>query len=204
VDAKKRFVLRTSIREGEKVSLCDFLSRSSELSKGRVKDAMNKGAAWLQRKDGRQKRVRKATMMLNAGDRVEFYYDKRLLLMEPPRAVCVSDQSLYSVWYKPAGLMAQGTMYGDHCSIMRQAGLFFGPQHEVFLVHRLDREASGIMILAHSKEAASRLSVLFQKNLVEKKYRVEVLGKPPKTGRSRTIDFPLDGKPSITEYEVVS
>ncbi len=143
-------------------------------------------------------------MLLNAGDRVEFYYGKRLLLMEPPRAVCVSDQLLYSVWYKPAGLMAQGTMYGDHCSIMCQAGLFFGPQHEVFLVHRLDREASGLMILAHGKEAASRLSVLFQKNLVEKKYRVEVLGKPPKTGRSRTIDFPLDGKPSITEYEVVS
>lgn len=26
----------------------------------------------------------------------------------------------YSVWYKPAGLLTQGTLKGDHCSLVRQ------------------------------------------------------------------------------------
>jgi len=99
--------------------------------------------------------------------------------------------------------MAQGTEYGDHCSLLRQAELFFRPQRKVFLVHRLDREAEGLMLIAHNEEAAAKLSHLFQKNQIIKRYTVEVLGNLFERPGKR-IDLPLDGKPALTEYEAVS
>ncbi len=82
--------------------------------------------------------------------------------------------------------------------------MFFQSAREVFLVHRLDREASGLMLVAHSRVAAARLSALFQKNLIVKGYHAEVLGNAGETGRHGHIAFPLDGKPSLTEFKVGS
>ncbi len=183
-------------------TVCDFLAARSGLSKSKVKDAMNKGAVWVRKRKGGPKRLRRATAPLTAGDLLEFHYDEKLLSRVPPEAKCLNDQGQYSVWYKPAGLMAQGTPYGDHCSLLRQAELHLSPPREVFLVHRLDREASGLMLLAHSGEAAARLSELFRLNRIMKKYRVEVRGYIGERGRRGVIDQPLDGKPSLTEYEV--
>ena len=163
---------------------------------------MNKGAVWLKRKNSKMKRLRRASTSLSTGDQVELYYDPKLLAFQPPKAVCLSDQKHYSVWSKPAGMLAQGTQYGDHCSLMRQAELYFRSLREVFLVHRLDREASGLMLLAHSKDAAAKLSELFKNNLITKTYLVEVLGDLGKKGRQGAIDFALDGRPSLTEFEV--
>jgi tRNA pseudouridine32 synthase/23S rRNA pseudouridine746 synthase len=124
--------------------------------------------------------------------------------MKPLSADCLSDRGEYSVWHKPAGMMAQGTMYGDHCSLMRHAELFSRPPREVFLVHRLDREASGLMLIAHSKRAAARLSELFREGMVVKKYRAEVLGQLGEKGREGRIELPLDGKQAVTEYQLLS
>lgn len=164
---------------------------------------MNKGAVFLKMKNNRMKRLRRASTILKPGDQIEFYYDEHTLALKPPEAKCLNDRKHYSVWSKPSGLLAQGTPYGDHCSLMRQAELYFKSSRETFLVHRLDREASGIMLIAHSKDAAAKLSELFQKNLVSKRYRVEVLGNLGEYSRS-TIDLPLDGKPSVTEFGVIS
>jgi tRNA pseudouridine32 synthase/23S rRNA pseudouridine746 synthase len=87
---------------------------------------------------------------------------------------------------------------------VRQAELKFGRSREVYLVHRLDREASGLMLLAHTREAAARLSEIFRENRVEKRYRAEVTGLPATVGEKRTISLPLDGKSAVTEYIVES
>lgn len=180
----------------------DFLSQQTGISKAKVKDAMNKGAVWLTKKNGKMKRLRRATRSLIQSDQLELYYDEKTLALQPPVAVCLNDQKHYSVWYKPVGLLAQGTQYGDHCSLMRQAELYFRSLREMFLVHRLDREASGVMLLAHTKEAAAKLSGLFQKNLVTKKYLVEVRGNLTQKILDKTIDLTLDGKTSLTEFAV--
>ena len=181
-----------------------FLSAATGLSRSRIKDAMNKGAVWIQKKQGKIRRLRKASTTLSVGDHLELYYDEKTLSLHPPEAVCLNDLKHYSVWFKPSGMLAQGTQYGDHCSLMRQAELFFQYSREIFLVHRLDREVSGIMLLAHTKEAAAKLSGLFQKNLIIKKYLVEVLGNLGKKGNHGVIDMPLDGKPSHTEFTLKS
>ncbi|MFZ2198841.1 MAG: RluA family pseudouridine synthase [Thermodesulfovibrionales bacterium] len=200
----QRIILKATLASGQKGRAGDFLSAQTGLSKTRVKDAMNKGAVLLKMKNNRMKRLRRVSTVLKPGDQIEFYYDEKTLALQPPEARCLNDQKHYSVWSKPSGLLAQGTQYGDHCSLMRQAELYFKSSREIFLVHRLDREASGIMLLAHSKDAAAKLSGLFQKNLVSKRYRVEVLGNLGEKYSHSTIDLPLDGKPSLTEFKVMS
>lgn len=169
----------------------------------KIKDAMNKGAVWIKKK-GRLARIRKATTLLQTGAHIELHYDGDLLSLVPPKPTLISDQVHYSVWLKPSGLMAQGTMFGDHCSLLRQAELFFQMKRPLFLVHRLDRESHGIMLVAHSKEAAAKLSELFQKKEIVKEYWVEVLGSLGEPGGKGTIDLPLDGKSALTDYEVIS
>ncbi len=197
-----KFTLKKQVGRDEPGTVCDFLSSATGLSKGKIKDAMNKGAVWIGRKRGGLKRLRRATAEIRAGDRTEFYYDEELLALKPPQARLIEDRKDYSVWEKPAGLMAQGTMYGDHCSLLRQAEIFFGNSREVFLVHRLDREASGLMLIAHNRNAAARLSNLFQKNLITKRYWVEVLGNMLAKSDKGIIELPLDGKQALTEFAV--
>lgn len=141
---------------------------------------------------------------MHSGDRIEFYYDEKLLAIKPPQARLIEDRREYSAWHKPAGLMAQGTTFGDHCSLIRQVELFFGNRRDVFLVHRIDREASGLMLVAHTKDAAGRLSELFRNNLIVKRYRVEVMGDIGMRSGKGIIDLALDGKSALTEYEVLS
>ncbi|PKN19006.1 MAG: RNA pseudouridine synthase [Deltaproteobacteria bacterium HGW-Deltaproteobacteria-6] len=181
---------------------CDFLAFYTGLSKGRVKDAMNKGAVWLQRKGSGRIRLRKASFRLRKEDILELHYDPKLLSMDPPIASCLQDYKHYSVWFKPANLLSQGTDFGDHGSLLRQAETYFNPRREAFLVHRLDREAAGLMMVAHSKKAAGRLSILFSEHRVVKRYRVEVLGMPE--NNEGAISQPLDGKTAVTRYRIIS
>lgn len=176
----------------------DYLMAHTGLSKSKLKQAMNKGAVWLQRGRGKRKRLRRATAMLQAGDVLALYYAPDLLEREPPQAKVLWHSRDYSVWYKPPGLLAQGNEYGDHASLLRQAELADPQRKPVYLVHRLDREASGLMLIAHTQTAARALSQLFQQQQVSKEYEVKVRGRPaPEQGEIRQ---PLDGRSALTHY----
>jgi tRNA pseudouridine32 synthase/23S rRNA pseudouridine746 synthase len=192
------FTVRFTVGSEDIGTACDLLAARVGLPKSRVKDAMCKGAVWLTEKRGGRKRLRKATAQPRLGDVLELSYDARLLAVSPPAAQCLHDAGHYSVWLKPAGLLSQGTDYGDHCSLIRQAEVHFRLKRPVLPVHRLDREAVGLMILAHTKAAAAKLSKLLQENAVDKRYRVTLLGRlSPGQG---VIELPLDSKPAITRY----
>ncbi len=198
----ERFTLEKTVGRNDPVTACDFLSQHSGLSKTRIKEALNKGAVWLSRPKGRPYRIRKATAALKAGDHLALYYDAGLLGLVPPAPDCLSDQKRYSVWFKPAGLLSQGTRYGDHCSLVRQTELFFKSRRAVFPVHRLDREASGLVLIAHDKVAAGKLSRLFRSQQIIKRYHAQVLGNLAAQNPRGTIDQPLGGKAAVTEFSV--
>jgi len=196
----QKFELKKTVGPDDPKTAVDFLAVHSGISKVRIKDAMNKGAVWLKKGHGKQYRVRRATTALKTGDELSIYYDEKLLAIAPIVAECISDQKRYSVWFKPAGLMTQGSRYGDHCSLLRGVELFFKNKRSVFLIHRLDREAAGIVLVAHDKGAAGKLSHLFQKRSIIKRYRAQVLGNLAKDRPEDIIRIPLDGKPAVTEY----
>jgi len=197
----RSFVIKKEIRSGD-VRAVDFLSEKSGLSKTKVKDAMNKGAVWLIRK-GHVKRLRRAKAVLKKGDRIEFYYSEKILSQIPQNIRCLKDLIHYSVWFKPAGMLSQGTKYGDHLSLLRQVELFYESKREVYPVHRLDREVAGVMMVAHTEEAASALSELFKKRMITKEYRAQVKGNILKYAKKGKIDMPIDGKEAVTEFETI-
>ena len=189
---------QTPTDSGEPETAINALARVSALPKGRLKDALAKGAITLTR-GSKTKRLRRATFALEKGDTLSLWYNPELLALVPPQPRLLADERQYSVWNKPAGLLAQGTQEGDHCALLRLAELQL--KRDVFLVHRLDREAAGLMLIAHTPKAAAAFSALFASHEVgtriRKLYRVEVKGHTPEHGE---IALPLDGKAALTRF----
>ncbi|MEJ2020698.1 MAG: RluA family pseudouridine synthase [Maritimibacter sp.] len=115
---------------------------------------------------------------------------------------------------KPSGLLSvpgKGEHLAD-CLIARVQAVF----PEALLVHRLDRDTSGIMIFALTPHAQRHLGLQFEKRQTKKVYVARVWGKvAEKTG---TVDLPLivdwpnrplqhvdfeNGKQAITDWRVV-
>lgn len=193
-----RFDIR--IEPQDPIAACEALARRTGISKSQIKQAMIKGAVWLTRAKTDQRRIRRATFTVRPGDRLLLYYDPTVLMLTPPEAHCLADYRRYSIWFKPAGLMAEGTRFGDHCCLPRQVELHFKLKRDVFLVHRLDREAAGVMMVAHDRKAAALLSKLFLNRAIEKRYRIRVRGDLEKGQRTGRIEHALDGKPAITDF----
>lgn len=181
--------------------LADYLASQSGLSKMKIKDCMIKGGVWVRRRGAKEDRCRKATTKLAPGDQVALYFDQEILNIKPATPNLIADFRSYSVWDKPAGLLSQGTRFGDHCSLLRLAQQAFSPSRQTYLIHRLDREASGLILVAHTPKAAAALSHLWQSRQVTKEYEITVKGlwDQENTG---SISLPLDGKEALTSYEL--
>lgn len=115
---------------------------------------------------------------------------------------------------KPPGLLSLPDGY-DPCAPHIKSVLSpkFGP---LWIVHRLDRFTSGVIVLARDAQSHRHLNIQFQEHTVEKFYHALVLGNPP--WDKKTIDLPLkvngnrkhrtivnvsSGKPSITHLEIL-
>jgi tRNA pseudouridine32 synthase/23S rRNA pseudouridine746 synthase len=174
----------------------DLLAMEASLPKGRIKDAMQKGAVWLVR-GGRQRRLRRVKSSLRSGDLLRMYYNPLVLELVPQQPALVHDAGDYSIWDKPQMMLSSGSRFGDHCAMSRWIEVNLKPQRPVFLVHRLDRAARGLMVFGHRKRTAAVLSEAFRLRKVEKRYAVLVRGELKESGTIRT---PLDGKESISHY----
>lgn len=115
---------------------------------------------------------------------------------------------------KPAGLLSVPGKTPElaDCLIARLEAAY--PQ--VLLVHRLDRDTSGVMIFALTPHAQRHLGLQFEKRQTRKTYLARVAGRlEPKTG---TVDLPLivdwpnrplqkvdheTGRPAITDWRVM-
>ena len=176
----------------------DLLHRASGLSKQQVKATMSKGAVWLTR-GAKTQRIRRAKRSLAAGDELHLYYDARILAEVPAEPVLLADAASYSVWHKPYGLRSQGSKWGDHCTLARWAEQHLQPERPAFIVHRLDRAASGLLLLAHSKSVAAALSALFAERKIEKRYRAIVAGDLSQQPSPITVAEAIDMKEAISE-----
>lgn len=88
-------------------------------------------------------------------------------------------------------------------------------EQSVWVVHRLDTDTSGVLMMARSADSHRFLNALFEAGEVEKTYLAIVRGAPP--AESGVIDQPIrphpsrkphmqvhpGGKPAVTEYQVL-
>ena len=141
--------------------------------------------------------------MLRVGDEIHLYYDAKILAEIPPQPTLVADLGTYSVWEKPRGLRSQGSKWGDHCTLVRWAERHLQPERSAFTVHRLDRAARGLMLVAHSKSTAAALSALFKKREVEKCYRALVSGDLSEQPNPLRVERPIDEKEALSEISLL-
>jgi len=184
--------------ESSNTAALDCLAKHSNLSKQRIKKVMHNGALWLESSQGIS-RLRRAKKILNKGERLHLYYNKKIQASIPTPATLISDEDAYSIWNKPYGMYSQGSKWGDHCTIYRWAEKNLEPQRPAFLVHRLDRAANGLIILAHKKSVAAAFASMFKNHEITKKYRAKVTGLVNSEDLPLTIKTPLDDKPAHTE-----
>ncbi len=116
---------------------------------------------------------------------------------------------------KPAGLVCHPTKGDVYSSLVSRARLHLGGM--AYLVNRLDRETSGVTLVAKSAEVAGQLGKLFEAGVVAKEYLALVHGAV--AGERGLIDAPLgkdegsvvaikdcvraDGAAARTEFEVL-
>ncbi len=90
---------------------------------------------------------------------------------------------------KPPGLPVQGgSKQSRHVDGLAEA-LRFGMEEKPRLVHRLDKDTSGVLMLARTREAAKGLTAAFRHRNTRKLYWAAVAGVP--TPRMGTIKFGL-------------
>lgn len=194
-----RFEKHISIsQEGQ--TAVDLLSAETSLSKQAIKKVMLKGAVWLT--EGKKtQRIRRAKRELKPGQTLHIYYDEAVLAQEPAEPQLIADKGKYSIWNKPYGLLSQGSKWGDHCTVTRWAEQHLVPQRSAFAVHRLDRAANGLIIVAHEKQAAAKLAALFESRDIDKRYRIWVEGEFPATATAEQpicVQHDLDGRRAVS------
>lgn len=191
---KKHFSQRTTLGE--------FLLKLTNLKPAEIGDAATKGAVWIQRSGkGKILRIRSLNETISPEDVIQINYDANVLKFpEVSDLEPIFEDQNYGVWLKPAGVVPQGSQAGDHASLLRYVEK--RKNKEVYLVHRLDRETVGLMIIAYTPQAATFFGNLFQENKISKEYQAIVLGSLP-VGSKKTITASLDDKDATTHYEVI-
>jgi 23S rRNA pseudouridine1911/1915/1917 synthase len=103
------------------------------------------------------------------------YEDEHLMVVDKPAGLVVHPASGH-----PTGTLVQGLLSHDIAG---------GDAARPGIVHRLDRDTSGLMVVARSEEAHARLQDLVRSRALERHYAALVVGRP----RSRTgrIEAPI-------------
>ncbi|KMT65656.1 RluA family pseudouridine synthase [Catenovulum maritimum] len=184
-----------------------ILSNQTQLSQAVIKDAMQKGAVWLIRGKSKQ-RLRRASKLLQVGDQLALNYNPELLSSTVPQPKLIHDAGDYSIWFKPYGLNCQGSRWGDFASIGRWVEINLPrltntTERPVFLVHRLDRATTGLILLSHSKTSARLFSDMFQAGQMDKGYQAIVQGDFSGFGLNHKLEWPVQDKKAVSIFSHV-
>ena len=189
------------------------------ISRSRWKQLIEEGQVALNGKP-----ILKTNTALSPGDEL------RCVLPDPAPAGLVATDIPLDILYedadlivlnKPAGLVvhpapghAADTLVNallHHCADLQGIGGELRPG----IVHRLDKDTSGVLVVAKNEQAVANLVAQFSAHTVEKEYLALVWGAPKKS--SGTIELPIGrhpvhrkkmaivakGRPAVTRYETL-
>ncbi len=190
------------------------VARLAHASRTLVADAIKRGAVLVNGEPARAGRT------LEAGDALDYEIQERKPLTAQPEAIDLSiiyeDDDLLVV-DKPAGMVthpAHGSTSGTLVNaLLAHVGLP-GDTVRPGLVHRLDRDTSGLLVVAKTDESLSKLGIAMKARRITREYLGLVHGVPEHP--RGTVEGPIgrdphnrlkyaivaEGKPAITHYEV--
>jgi len=156
-------------------SIQTLSQQQSELSYDNILKCLDNGAVWLTIKN-KTKRIFDSSINIEPDQTLHVYCNEFTLQPCPYEAILVEDLGDFSVWYKPSGMLSQGSKYGTHWSIHRWIEQHVFKDRQCFITHRLDRFTQGLMLVAHNKEMNFSLHRLFESRTIQKTYRAVVKG----------------------------
>lgn len=167
-----------------------------ELSRKKIKMIIDRGGAYLNKK-----RVLIAKRIVSSGDVIELFWDeKRPLTSNEVQRIpveIISDNEDFVVINKPAGLPSQATLTSSEDTVLHALHLQYPEKYStesLYLVHRLDKETSGVMLIAKSKLAQQKLEKLFAERKVKKVYHALSFGIPAR--KEGLLEWPIRKDPS--------
>lgn len=120
---------------------------------------------------------------------------------------------------KPAGLLTVSTSHEKDrtaFAYLREYLKEHGPRQKLFIVHRLDKLASGVLVFAKSESVQARLRNLFSRHDIQRKYYAVVEGSVEKSSgtirsslaenraqRMHSVAGGIAGKPAVTHFRVL-
>jgi tRNA pseudouridine32 synthase/23S rRNA pseudouridine746 synthase len=187
-----------SFKVDKETPYLELLAEKTPFSKMALKRLFASGAIWIN--EGKNdRRVRKVKGTLKAGQKIKVYFDPNIKKVDMDTLKCMHDTHNWGVWYKPAGLLCQGTKYGDEFTLLRHVEKRLNRMP--YLVHRLDRETSGLIIMAYDRKSARFFSEQIRERQIQKFYQAELKGQLESD--SGEINSPIEGKEAITKYKVL-
>ena len=135
-------------------------------------------------------------------------------LTERLSRACVYEDDQLFIFNKPAGLAVHGGS-GVSLGLIEALRVIHPAEKEMELVHRLDRDTSGLIMVARKRAFLRKMQRLMQAGEVEKRYWLLCQGFK---GKERTMDAPLlkmqngnerivrvsrEGKASVTHFRML-
>ena len=158
-------------------------------------------------------------MALKAGDEVKANLTREFRVFYNRRLKLVYEDDDIIVVNKGYGLLSMGTdkiKEGTAYSILREYLKWQDPRNKLFIVHRLDRDTSGLMVFAKSQEAKDKLQHNWNNMVIARKYLAVVEGRPESVeGGVRSYlaensrfevystDKPEEGQLAVTRYRTL-
>lgn len=118
---------------------------------------------------------------LKAGDEVQVNFTRPFHVFRNPRLRLVYEDDDIIVVNKGYGLLSVSTdnkKEGTAYAILREYVKWNNPANKIFIVHRLDRDTSGLMVFAKNIEAKEALQHNWNNMVLERKYLAVVEGVP--------------------------
>jgi len=197
-----------------------FLSRHYDpVTRSRIKRMIDEGHVWVNGEHA------KPAARLRGGDRIVAVRveprDAALTPEDIPLAIVYEDSAMLIV-DKPAGMVVHPAA-GNYSGTLVNALLFhcedlsgIGGVKRPGIIHRLDKQTSGLMVVAKTDEAHNGLARQFKAHRVQKIYRTLVhgdirgetgivalpIGRDPKN-RKKMSPRSRSGKPALTTWRVV-
>ncbi len=224
----KRKIEITYAKEDERIRLDKFLSfvlhekYNIEITRNNIQDKILKEDIFV---IGNEKIIKiKPSYILKPGDKIIYieYKEKEKVIPDDLKK-CVYSNIIYEdediiVINKPKGIIVHS---GNNTSItlvdiLKEKYKLYGEKGREGIVHRLDKNTSGLMIVAKTKMAYENLINTFKKREIIKKYRGIVFGIVAE--KDGIIDMPIgrdlknrhkmkvrsDGKKAKTKFNVIS
>ena len=156
-----------------------FLKTAASVSRVHAREMIDQGFVWV----NNQVQRKYHRIIRNTDDVRYMYYDRNPVEVVPcdlPLEIIFKDKNFIAV-NKEAGMLVHPTAHRDTNTLANAVKSLY-PENTIHVINRLDRETTGVVVIALNKETASLLTKIMTGRGIHKEYLCLVHGKITKAG----------------------